>query len=270
MPPSSREHRNAEHRAPVDGDGRTDRMVLFAMMACPFLVFLRPSALWLLMTPAMVAGLFYLGARPSGLRGIATFWVIFFAALVLQVPWPLSFVLPLVVFFVLARFWGEARQATGWLRAGVIDRGTLALMIPIILISSGALIAWFVFLDPDVSDILATLPKADPVPFFAVAFVFSVLNAAWEELLLKGVMWEGLSRIFRRGLWINLVQSVFFGLIHYHGFPRGALGVVMAAVYGLLIGFIREQSKGMLAPIVTHTFADITICALLYFRLMAG
>jgi hypothetical protein len=42
----------------------------------------------------------------------------------------------------------------------------------------------------------------------------------------------------------------------------------MAGVYGFLIGIIRKQSGGMLAPIVTHTFADATIFAILFTRTM--
>ena len=80
------------------------------------------------------------------------------------------------------------------------------------------------------------------------------------------MMWEGLLRVLPAGLAVNLVQAFFFGLVHYHGFPHGFMGVLMAAIYGFAIGIIRQRSGGMLAPIVTHVFADITISALVYAR----
>jgi membrane protease YdiL (CAAX protease family) len=40
-------------------------------------------------------------------------------------------------------------------------------------------------------------------------------------------------------------------------------GVAMAAVYGFFIGLIRHHSGGMLAPVVTHFFADLTIFIIL-------
>ena len=43
------------------------------------------------------------------------------------------------------------------------------------------------------------------------------------------------------------------------------MGVLMATLYGLVLGIIRETSRGMLAPVVTHIFADATIFLVLYF-----
>jgi membrane protease YdiL (CAAX protease family) len=38
----------------------------------------------------------------------------------------------------------------------------------------------------------------------------------------------------------------------------------MAGVYGFAIGLIRERAGGLLAPVVTHFFADATIFVILY------
>src|SRR5262245_38664904 len=88
--------------SPVSTPIPPEGLLLIAMMACPFLAFLRPSMWWLAAAPPMVAGLAYLVHRRSQLRSIAAFWVIFFTAVVLYVPWPLSFVAPLVAIFVMA------------------------------------------------------------------------------------------------------------------------------------------------------------------------
>jgi hypothetical protein len=39
----------------------------------------------------------------------------------------------------------------------------------------------------------------------------------------------------------------------------------MATVYGFALGVIRKESRGLLAPFVTHVFADATIFLILYF-----
>jgi len=48
-------------------------------------------------------------------------------------------------------------------------------------------------------------------------------------------------------------------------FLRGWAGVLMAAAYGLVLGIIREDSAGLLAPVATHIFADATIFVIIYF-----
>ena len=58
------------------------------------------------------------------------------------------------------------------------------------------------------------------------------------------------------------IQALSFGIAHYGGFPRGALGVAMATSYGLMMGIIRHQSGGLLAPFLSHICADLVIFAL--------
>jgi uncharacterized protein len=64
---------------------------------------------------------------------------------------------------------------------------------------------------------------------------------------------------------VNVAQAALFGLAHFQGFPRGWVGVLMAAVYGFALGIIRKKSGGPLASIITHVFADGTIFVVLYF-----
>jgi membrane protease YdiL (CAAX protease family) len=63
-----------------------------------------------------------------------------------------------------------------------------------------------------------------------------------------------------------LVQAWLFGALHYReGFPNGAWGLVMTAVYGIMLGVLRRRSQGMLAPWAVHVFADCVI-----FTILAG
>jgi membrane protease YdiL (CAAX protease family) len=55
-----------------------------------------------------------------------------------------------------------------------------------------------------------------------------------------------------------------FAALHYlTGFPSGVLDFFLAVVYGIILGTIRRLSKGMLAPMVAHVAADITIFSIL-------
>lgn len=245
------------------------KVAFLFVMACPFVAFVllgRPAMLWSIALAVSLAVVFAFARRGSDLTAHGAFWAFLLAALTLQVPWPLSFVLPFVLLFVAARRFATFRAATTWLRMGALDRSTLWLMIPIILGSSAGLVGWFVFFSVDISATTQMIPPITPAAFAVGAVAFSMLNATWEEFLLKGMMWSGLSRVFPEGLGVNVIQSFFFGLVHYHGFPHGVTGVIMTSVYGFAIGLVRQRSNGMLAPIVTHVFADMTICALVFAR----
>ena len=118
---------------------------------------------------------------------------------------------------------------------------------------------------PDLSALARMVPPGGPLLLVAVGIAFSVFNAIWEEFILKGIAWNSLQLVLRRNWHINTSQAALFGIIHIGGFPRGWVGVLMATLYGLVVGIIREVSAGMLAPIVTHLFADATIFLILYF-----
>jgi uncharacterized protein len=248
-----------------DAFGRFARVALSFLMATPFAMFVAPSPWWALLLPLTAYAAVWLWRRHASVRGHVVFWASLAPLLALGVPWPVPFVLPLVLLFAGARFLPDLRASLDWARLGRLDGRTLLLMVPIAAVSSLALVIWFVWGGADVRDIVRMVPRPVTLPvFLGVAVLFSVANALWEECLLKGMMWDGLLRLTPSVALVNVLQASFFGLLHYHGFPRGLLGVVLAGIYGLLLGFIRARSQGMLALVVTHFFADLTICLLIY------
>ncbi|WP_437619116.1 hypothetical protein [Sorangium sp. So ce1151] len=48
-----------------------------------------------------------------------------------------------------------------------------------------------------------------------------------------------------------------------NGFPSGAVGVGLAAIYAVMLGVLRRRAGGLLALCVAHVAADLTIFALL-------
>lgn len=179
----------------------------------------------------------------------------------LQGTWPLPAVLALIAYGLLA---ARTRALTlDWLVRGRLDRGLAGIIALFVASSSAALIAWFLAMDPDVSDIVARVPRVS-LPLLALAGLgFSMVNAFAEELLFRGAMMHALEAALGRGRAALLIQAAVFGLLHIEGFPRGAIGVVLASIYGLMMGIVRQRSGGLLAPWAAHVFADITIFAIL-------
>lgn len=109
------------------------------------------------------------------------------------------------------------------------------------------------------------LPPDQPWLIVFAGLGFATLNALVEEFIFRGILWDGLERLLSP-VWLTLaIQAVIFGAIHYNGFPSGIIGMGLAAIYGAMLGVVRQQSQGLGAPVITHFFADLTIFLLIYY-----
>jgi membrane protease YdiL (CAAX protease family) len=242
----------------------SDRVLLLGTVASPFLLlWFRSMYLWLGLIP-LGALILHFWRRNFALFAHAVFWPMFFVGL-LCLTWPLSFTAPLGAYLALYAAWPRLRGSTNWLVWGRFTPVAIKWTVPTVFISSGSLLAWVFLFRPDLSDLARMVPRRGPIVLIAIGVVFSVLNAIWEEFILKGIGWKCLEEVFRRGWAVNTGQAALFGAMHIGGFPRGWIGVLMASVYGFVLGVIRKESRGLLAPIATHIFADATIFLILYF-----
>lgn len=46
-------------------------------------------------------------------------------------------------------------------------------------------------------------------------------------------------------------------------YPAAAGGVLLASIYGVMLGMLRNKSGGLAVPILVHFFADVTIVTIL-------
>lgn len=173
--------------------------------------------------------------------------------------WPLMFLIPLGIYAVVVVATPSLRQTLLWWRWGKFDLSVWQIVILTVITSSGALLLWFFIFHPDLSHVLNLIPSWNPLLLILCGLSFSVANAAIEETIYRGVMMQGLDASFS-GNYISLIlQAVLFGTIHINGVPGGNIGVVMASIYGLMLGSLKRLANGMLAPFVAHVFADLVI-----------
>ncbi len=178
--------------------------------------------------------------------------------------WPYHLLVPLLVPLVFAIFIPKLRTALQWTRIGRLGKGVLCLVIFAAVISGVALHIWYRALDPDLSTHLKYMPNM-PIWLFPFAGLgFSAFNAAMEECVFRGVVMQSLDSAFGPDWMSILVQAWLFGAMHYRaGFPNGGWGLVMAFVYGIMLGVIRRLSKGLLAPWITHVCTDLVVFEIL-------
>jgi membrane protease YdiL (CAAX protease family) len=173
--------------------------------------------------------------------------------------WPLPLVVILGAYGAVLALVPRARHAVRFWQRGTIDRTSVSWMVAFTFAAAVALVAWRFGANVDMARYRAFVPAGFPAwVIFAGIVPFAMFNAVFEEVVWRGVVWQGCEAAFGRNAALA-ISSLSFGLAHYRGFPSGALGVVLATVYGLMMGLVRIRTRGLLGPWVAHVFADVVI-----------
>jgi membrane protease YdiL (CAAX protease family) len=166
----------------------------------------------------------------------------------------------------LLRPFQATRSAFSWVKLGRIDGLTWALLYLTGVLSTGALIVW-AFWTKDLGAGLRMAQGFAQYPawlVFAVGIpLFALFNAFAEEIVYRGMLQEALMRVFPSSIAVLLQASAFAAAHVASGFPNGAAGYAMVLVYGVMLGYVRVRTAGMLAPYLAHVLADLVIGAFL-------
>jgi membrane protease YdiL (CAAX protease family) len=176
--------------------------------------------------------------------------------------WPLYLLVPLVAYAVIVCSIPSLRSTPRWARVGRVSYGVVAATAAIILISSSALVLYQALFRPNLQDLAAQLPTWLPVHWIVVGVVFCTLNALLEEIVFRGILYDALDAELG-ARWALVVQAAAFGVGHAQGYPPGAVGILLASAYGILLGWLRQLAQGLGAAVVAHIFADATIFAII-------
>ncbi|WP_444915992.1 CPBP family intramembrane glutamic endopeptidase [Microbulbifer sp. TRSA007] len=141
----------------------------------------------------------------------------------------------------------------------------LALIFLISLGSISVLTVWVEVFKPDLYLQREVIPESYPWMIFPMVLGFAIFNAALEELVYRGLLQGGLLSLSLNPFLANCIQALAFAIAHFEaGFPSGTSGLVLTLSYGLLLGWMRNYSAGLLTPYFTHIITDIFIgCVLM-------
>ncbi len=204
----------------------------------------------------------YFLKKKSPLFGHSLFFLLL--SLILQIPltqymWIIHLLIASTLYLIILFSFKSLKRSTNWLQPGHINKTILFWIIYIICLSSAALILWTSIIHPTTVNYKVEYPNLNILIIILGIIGFSVLNGTLEEFVFRGIFFNGLDNIFNRTIITIFIQAVFFGLLHFEGFPGGALGIGLSTGYGLVLGILRNKSHGLVAPILVHIFTDITI-----------
>jgi uncharacterized protein len=235
----------------------------------------------------LLAGLFahfsnqlYSAIMALALLGLAIFFLVtnkplfgpslffFMTFLTTMLPFPvvrlgMFLIVPIAIYAILLWIFPSLQRDCRWFYRGVVDKYSWVAGLIIAAISSTALYLWVVFAKPNLNDLLTFIPNQSFGALLIVGIGFALVNSVVEESIYRGILWTAFGAIFKSVVAVTLLQAAIFGVAHIQGFPRGAVGVVMAFVYGIMLGWLRHRSKGLLAPMIIHFVADLTIYLIL-------
>lgn len=174
------------------------------------------------------------------------------------------FLIPILIFTALIIILPGIRGSVGWWTRETIDKKSMLLIPGLAIISGPGLYIWGVFIADDLSQFTDMLPEV-PVTWILINGIgFALFNAIAEEYLARGMLWNGLEKIFSDKWSVILIQSLVFSIFHLHGFPGGIIGMTMVFAWSVVLGIIRYRTKGLIAVILSHFMADMTIYFILY------
>jgi membrane protease YdiL (CAAX protease family) len=202
-------------------------------------------------------------------RGVAIHGGLFLGAVCVvslalpPMPWPWGLLLPLVTYAVIAWSVPPLRRTAPSIAVGRIGGAPLACAVVLALATTSVLVGFHASFRPDVKELAAGLPVAAFGNVLLAGVFFSVLNAALEEVIFRGVLWGAIADEWSSGVAL-VVTAVLFGFGHLHGYPPGPFGAVLAGVYGLALGLLRWWTGGLALALACHVCADATIFGILF------
>jgi uncharacterized protein len=177
--------------------------------------------------------------------------------------------LPIIIFFIIAFSTPVIRKTLAWIKIGQQNTISKILILLTSIISIISLLIWAAnsdYLGLGIKTIKGFLAYNHLLVFILFIPIFAIVNALIEEFMFRGILQESLRKNFNNKLFVIILQALPFAAFHYAaGFPNGITGVFMVFIWGAVLGYLREKTNGLLAPVICHLVADLTIGYYLFY-----
>jgi membrane protease YdiL (CAAX protease family) len=175
--------------------------------------------------------------------------------------WPRYLVIPLLLYSLLVCLWAPLRDTRPRLRLGRVNLGLLGTTSWIVVCSSALLVGCAVLFHLDFAFFRERTPHWPWPRLLLLGGGICAANAFLEEWIWRGVLLDSAVGLAGRDGGI-LLQAAGFGAAHVFFLPVTFLGIGLAFLYGLTLGWLRLRSHGLGLPVLAHFCIDMTIFAL--------
>jgi hypothetical protein len=125
---------------------------------------------------------------------------------------------------------------------------------------------FFIYLKADPSDFTLMNTSASLLILIAVSLIFIPFQAAFEEILFRGYLMQGLAVLARNRWFPLLMTSLLFGLMHAFNPEVKEFGfftmMPQYVLFGLVFGIITILDDGIEAAIGAHAANNIFLCVM--------
>lgn len=174
------------------------------------------------------------------------------------------YLLPCLSFIGLILLVPSIKSTIDWWRKESFSKTLIIQMILAVVLGS---VAMFIYLKANPNSLdrfVGMLPDGSILMIVLMGVLYAGLNASVEELIFRGMVWNGLEKIMPGSWLIGFSQAAIFGLSHYWGLPGGWSGVLMTFVLSLFLGYVRIKSGGILGCILVHFGLNLSQYFMLY------
>lgn len=171
---------------------------------------------------------------------------------------------PSVVAALLTAGLSAAVGSMEWLHLQALKVKPLCISIVIGALAAMSVVLWMHFSEVTPAQILFQLPQnLSPLELAGMILCFAFFNSFAEEFIFRGLALQALAS---KSSWsANIIQAVAFGLLHFKGLPFGFSGSLMAMVFALFMGGLRQKTKSFIYPWVSHFTANVGMAMGLYY-----
>lgn len=176
--------------------------------------------------------------------------------------WPFPLIVPIALYALISSRRREKSGFKWWPGKEEWRASSCAYSILGAACATLGLCVWYATVSPDLSRFTAMIPNLSWWVIIPAGIAFYCLNAAVEEWVFRGILFKELSVSGVAIGWIILLQAISFGCLHWQGIPGGKAGVLLSGLYGIVQGWLRWRSGGLLVPWMSHVAADLVIFSL--------
>jgi membrane protease YdiL (CAAX protease family) len=174
------------------------------------------------------------------------------------------FLIPILIFTLLILTVPNIKKTISWWTQDKFNKGTIVIILGLATLSGLALFIWAKFIAKDLQQFTNNIPDLPLIWIVLNGIGFAVFNSIAEEYLSRGMLCNGLEKIFSNKWIIIFIQAFIIGIFHFNSFPGRLAGSLMVFIWSIVLGMIRYRTQGLIGVLVEHFLVDVTIIYMLY------